>query len=106
MRGQGEREEVAARRRAGRKEKGEAAMVEVRSTGSCGRKKECPVKRGRKDKGKRKGRKGKKGGKRKKEGVEGPLRETQKTEEGGCKMPGGRNRKGHGETLGFADQRC
>ena len=37
----------------------------------------------------RRGRKRKEGKKKKKEEVEGPFRETQKTEEGGCKKAGG-----------------
>ena len=58
-----------------------------------------------KGKGKEKGerRKGE-GGKRKKAEVGGPIRETEKTEEGGCKVQGGgkQNCQGElGQTLGF-----
>ena len=42
---------------------------------------------------KRKRRKRERGGKRRKAGVEGPIRKTQKTEEGGCKMQGGRRKR-------------
>ena len=43
-----------------------------------------------------------KGKKEKGEGVEGHFRDSTKTEEGGCKMPGGGNRKRPGGWLGFA----